>query len=618
MAEGEEKVKARRARRQRLLLRFVTTVLLVLVAALAVAPPLLLSTSWTAAAVWLPALAWLALVAALATNEAGRPEPAAHLLLGSVFVAAWAASVLLVPEAAGLALPALLVVLLGALLVPPAGTAVYAALNLAGVGAWSYLAGASLEVALAATSLHLVVGGLAVLVGAVRTWDVETLRALAYHVHRRNVELRRSNRRIRAVMRVTWDAVVLLDGAAKVVAVNPRAKAWFEEHLGTPLAPGAVLTHVVPATNSGEMLAVLHELEQKRDVARELTIRSKRKEAGTRIVELHAARDEGEAPVRYILFMRDVTEARAREAQEREAFEQEVELKTLREQTEWQRRFLRTAGHELRTPLSPMKMQAALLRKRGTPEQERNLQILDRNVKRMENIVDDILAVLEVQQRSVRLQPRPIDLAALVAEQTEGWQDNAREKGLVLRVETDGPVPVTADPERLAQVIDNLIGNSVKYTDEGEVAVKVWREEGGTGDNVAQGSVSGAPGEGGVAGRPGGGGQGAGGGAAAGATKTTGRAAGRDTDAARAWFQVQDSGIGMDPEAMERLFEPFSRIVADQQKYKGTGLGLSICKGFVEAHGGEVKAESGGLGTGSRFTFWIPLEPAAGLVEGQP
>lgn len=562
MVSEQEKAQIRRRHRQRILIRgaalaFGGSALAVAGARLAGGAP------WSEAPTLIAGAAVLAAAVVLVVNEKGRPDPAAQILLGSLFAVTWAAvAVVDGGPVTALALPPLLVVALAALLVPPAGGVVYGALNVVGALAWTYYEGGPPGTIASAVAVHALFGAVLFLVAVVRQWDADAFGAVTYHLHRRTQDLKRANRRMEAVMRSTWDAVVLLDEGARIIDRNRRAHAWFHDHLDVDLARGAVFTHVVPPLNSGQFLAVLHELEQRKDVQRDFTIQAK--DGSKRVLELHGARDEGTTKTRYILFVRDVTAARAREAEDRKAFEHEVELRTLREQTDWQRRFLRTAGHELRTPLSPMKMQAALIRKRGTPEQARNLQILDRNIRRMENIVGDVLSVLEVQQHRVRLDPKRIDFARLVQDQAHDWTDNAREKGIALRIDSPGPVEVVADPERLSQVIDNLVSNAVKYTEAGEVAVRTWQED---------------------------------------TEETDGPEGGR------AWFEVKDTGIGMDPKAQEQLFEPFTRIVADTRKYKGTGLGLSICKGFVEAHGGRIRAESEGLGKGSRFTFWVPVDP---------
>ncbi|MFO1534411.1 MAG: PAS domain S-box protein [Thermoplasmatota archaeon] len=256
----------------------------------------------------------------------------------------------------------------------------------------------------------------------------------------------------------------------------------------------------------------------------------------------------------------DVSERRALEARQRE-------LDLIREQARFKTEFLRTAAHELGNPLTPIKIQLRLLRDfvRQAPHAgaRRNVEILDRNVERLHLLVRDMLESARLQSGRLRLLPRPMDLSHMVHEVAETFQEAAIEQGIALEVETPPGLPMVADPDRLTQVLYNLLSNAMKFTPAGgRIHVQVQR-------------------------------------------------AGE-----RASVLVQDTGAGFTADQAAGLFQPFGQVHDVVPGKGGTGLGLYISKGIVEQHGGRLEARSDGPGKGATFLFWVPLATAVAPEEG--
>ena len=235
-------------------------------------------------------------------------------------------------------------------------------------------------------------------------------------------------------------------------------------------------------------------------------------------------------------------------------------------------------AHELRNPLAPLLTGLHVLRHNSgdRPAVEQAAAMMERQVRHLARLVDDLLDVSRVARGKIRLRRERLDLARLVRTTAADHRHALTEAGLELSVEApETPVWLTGDATRLAQVLSNLLDNAVKFTDRGgRVAVKLT-----------------APGEPGAS-APGG----------------------------SAELRVRDTGVGVGPELLPRLFEPFNQADRSLHRTKGgLGLGLALVKGLTELHGGTVRASSEGAGRGAEFAVRLPLdgEPAA-LSEPVP
>ncbi len=221
--------------------------------------------------------------------------------------------------------------------------------------------------------------------------------------------------------------------------------------------------------------------------------------------------------------------------------------------------FLAAMSHEMRTPLNGVLGMAQLLREgRLDPEQREHLQILHGSARLLLTVIDDLLDVSKLDAGQVELDPVPFRVRAWAREGVELLRPRAREAGLDLELVVSDRVPraVEADDVRLRQVLLNLVGNAVKFTERGRVVVRI--------DGTLQ---------------PG------------------GRVA--------LLIEVEDTGIGIPEDALEVIFDRFTQAESDTtRRFGGTGLGLAIVKGLVEAMGGRVGVEST-VGVGSRF--WVAV-----------
>jgi signal transduction histidine kinase len=236
--------------------------------------------------------------------------------------------------------------------------------------------------------------------------------------------------------------------------------------------------------------------------------------------------------------------------------------------------FFATLSHELRTPLTPILGWSRLL-KSGTTDPDllsQGLDAIERNARLQTRLIDDLLDISRIVAGKLHFEMEPVDLNKTVEAAVETVRDRAAARGVELTVEIPGlPVIVNGAPVRLQQIVWNLLSNAVKFTGRGgSVAVKVINNE-----HAAQ-------------------------------------------------VEVADTGVGISPEFLPQVFDPFRQ--ADglmTRQHGGLGLGLAIVRKLAEMHGGSVRCESKGIGHGSRFIFTMPtaatpvdeIPLATGVIE---
>ncbi|MGB7892166.1 MAG: response regulator [Microcoleus sp.] len=229
--------------------------------------------------------------------------------------------------------------------------------------------------------------------------------------------------------------------------------------------------------------------------------------------------------------------------------------------------FLANMSHEIRTPMNGvLAMAQLLLRAPLEQKQEECAQTIYRSAEHLLNVINDILDFSKIEAGEMRLEKSNFDLDSCVESVIEMIAHLAEEKGIELNILVDNSVPrkLVGDSGRLKQVLLNLAGNAIKFTDRGQVLVHI---------TVKQGNR---------------------------------QADGRQE--ARLLFSVRDTGIGISAEGQTKLFQSFSQVDdSPTRPYGGTGLGLAICKQLVDMMGGEIGVRSL-LGSGSTFWFTVPLE----------
>jgi signal transduction histidine kinase len=241
----------------------------------------------------------------------------------------------------------------------------------------------------------------------------------------------------------------------------------------------------------------------------------------------------------------------------------QMELIKSREQADSANRakteFLATVSHELRTPLNGiMGMNALLLRTHLDEKQLRYASVAEKSGKKLLEIIEEILDFSSIESGGLRLENKAFDLREVVANVSSGLETLATDKGLQLASEwqEDCPPVVWGDPKRLQQILTNLVGNAIKFTDAGFVSVEV-----------------------------------------------------RMLDQKGVEFLVRDSGIGIEPGKREIIFEPFRQVDGSfTRRHGGTGLGLTISKRLIEGMEGSIELESE-VGKGTVFRVFLPLLP---------
>ncbi|MBI5721463.1 MAG: response regulator [Burkholderiales bacterium] len=243
--------------------------------------------------------------------------------------------------------------------------------------------------------------------------------------------------------------------------------------------------------------------------------------------------------------------------------------------------FLANMSHEIRTPMNSVLGLAHLaLQATSEPQLRGHLEKVQASGRHLMGLIDDILDMSKIEAGRLELEQVPFQVAEVIAGVRAQLVERAREKGLVLRFDVDPAldIAVSGDPLRLGQVLLNLVGNAIKFTDAGLVTVRAWRLEGRTEAGTEGGTGSGSEGsEGGTE-------------ASAGGSQ-------------RLHFEVADTGVGIDDAARARLFQVFQQAdPSTTRRHGGTGLGLAISRQLVELMGGEIGVDSE-PGHGSRFWF---------------
>jgi len=246
----------------------------------------------------------------------------------------------------------------------------------------------------------------------------------------------------------------------------------------------------------------------------------------------------------------------------------------LRRLDELKSEFLAMVSHELRTPLTAIVGYSRLLLRQAhgtlTPKQLEHQEAIFRGAQRLNDLINDLLDVSRLEAGRIELTPRSLDLHQVVEQVGTVVTAAAQARRIHVRTMLPPELPaVQADPSRLQQILVNLVGNAVKFsTPGGEVRILAGRQR----DQV--------------------------------------------------WVAVEDDGVGIAKEELQRIWDPFYQVEAPmRRRHGGSGLGLAIVRRLVELHGGVVRAESEGEGRGSRFTFTLPtaaLPADAATRDGEP
>ena len=228
--------------------------------------------------------------------------------------------------------------------------------------------------------------------------------------------------------------------------------------------------------------------------------------------------------------------------------------------------FLSMTSHELRNPMAPMKAQLQMLEEgyfgKLSEKQKESINIITRNADRLDNIICDFLEISRIESARLRFDFRETDIVQTVRETVNFMGGFAKEKNIKLEIDISEIPIIQADPDRISQVLRNLINNAIKFSNEhSNIIISAHKKD----DYVL--------------------------------------------------FSVHDYGCGLAPENQIRVFEPFYQVEnANRNRHDGTGLGLAICRGIVKSQKGKIWVESK-INHGSKFYFTFPLNP---IIEIEP
>jgi CheY-like chemotaxis protein len=224
--------------------------------------------------------------------------------------------------------------------------------------------------------------------------------------------------------------------------------------------------------------------------------------------------------------------------------------------------FLALIAHELRNPLAPIRNSISLLRRSSDPRVVQVCDMIERQVRRMVRVVDDLADLSSLSRGPVELHKDEVDLVKVIEAVVDTCRPQIEAAGHRLELALPAqPLWLEADSERLAQVFANLLDNAVKYTDPGgRLGVRARRDDG------------------------------------------------------NAFVAVSDSGIGIPADVLGKVFDMFVQADARTRRAPGLGIGLTLARSLVEAHGGGIEAHSAGAGMGSEFVVRLPL----GLRHSEP
>jgi PAS domain S-box-containing protein len=367
--------------------------------------------------------------------------------------------------------------------------------------------------------------------------------------------------KLAAIVESAPDAIVGTDLEERVTSWNLGAERLFG-HTAAEMI-GNNFSVLVPEDRREERQELVARAAAGEDVRRFETVRLRKGEEPVNVsVTISPIRDLTGAAVGVATISQDITQRKHTEAErERLLLELALQNERLLELDRLKDEFVALVSHELRTPLTSIRGYLELLLdgEAGdlTDEQRQFLGVVERNAHRLLTLVGDLLFLAQVEAGKLSLEFGAVDLGALAAECVETGRPLAEEKGVTLTLAT-GPLALLAgDHARLAQLLDNLVSNGIKFTPAGgRVDVRIRGERG------------------------------------------------------QAVIEVRDTGIGIPPNEQEHLFERFYRTSkATEQAIPGTGLGLAISKAIVQAHGGLIVVASED-DAGSTFRVSLPVRQA--------
>ena len=403
-------------------------------------------------------------------------------------------------------------------------------------------------------------------------------------IRRLRARLHDQRERLDKLLAAVQDAIIMIDERGAISMWNPAARRMFGYSAGEAI--GQNLHELIAPKRYHEAhlrgFAAFQRSGEGAAIGRVLELVGLRKNGEEFPIELTVSALRSDGGWQAVGIIRDITQRKQIERQQelyaaalegqRQAMEQLYGAAEVANRAKSE--FLANMSHEIRTPMTAILGYAELLAESlDKPEQLDAVQIIRRNGEHLLAIINDILDLSKLEAGKMQVERRAVAPLEIVEDVISLLRVRAEGKRLKLRLVIDGPIPKTiqTDATRLRQILLNLVGNAIKFTELGEVRVTLRLADGGPhGRQLA--------------------------------------------------FEVADTGIGMTPEQLKNLFRPFQQADAStSRKYGGTGLGLAISKRLAEMLGGDILATSR-LGEGSTFVVTIdpgPLADAEGVLPAE-
>ena len=389
----------------------------------------------------------------------------------------------------------------------------------------------------------------------------QTLDQLVRSLESFNKRLQYSERKLKKITQSASDAIILLDKDFKVKFWNrasnqifgySRFEVLYEDFFDYTIADNS-------KTNLIEYINTIMKGNGKQQPGTiRLAAKSKHREEFP--IELSLASfTEISGEINYTVVIRDITR---RVHMEKEA----LKAKELRESNRVMKEFMDSVSHELRTPMNAILGISNMLTKYDadnlTPKQREGLEIISQSGSRLLELINDILDLSRIDANRINLSNDKIELEKFLATMRSLVLSLVNNKSIKFHIRKSISLPeiIYSDQKKISQILTNLLGNAVKFTREGKITLYLHFVDD------------------------------------------------------RLYFEVSDSGIGIEEKYLESIFERFQQIDSSETKeFEGTGLGLNICKKLITLMGGEIRAESE-VGKGTIMKFYLPLEKTEGTA----
>lgn len=373
-----------------------------------------------------------------------------------------------------------------------------------------------------------------------------------------------------AVFDAIPDALIIYDGQGNTVRFNAAAKAIFRLYQEADCSNAGLRKRIKKArlytADNQPFLwekSPLYEAVTYGRAVNDFLLIQKRQQAVHRYYAvscLALAAGSGES-AGGVALIKDITELKKAELEAKAYLDDAMELvEKLRRDNENKNAFFNMLSHELRNPLASIKMSLMLLDQEapGLEKEKRAKEIAKRQLAHLTAIVDELLDMARLSQQKIILRKERMDLVELMQKIVEDYRLQFADKGVELITEINtSPLDADVDSLRMRQIMENLLGNAYKFTKKGDKAILTLT---------------------------------------------------RDERTREAVIVVSDSGIGIKPQSLNTIFQPFVQFEeSPDREGGGLGLGLAMVKGLVELHGGSVGVYSEGIGKGAQFTVRLPL-----------